>query len=263
MATLSIGKAWEDSIAFVRREWQLLFPVAFLFVALPVAILQQMVPPEMAQWAMAPQGDPPMLPPSFWLAVALTSLITSFGSLALYALALLPGISVAEALQLGVRRFGTLVLIMLVFMGALLALTIALTLLFVGLGFLSKAVAAVLAILLGLAIMVLGVLAGVRMILLNPVLIDTALGPVDAIRRSWTLARGHFWRLFGFILVIAIFSFVVTQAAAAVFGSIAGLLGGATAAQAVGELASIIISTVVQVYFLVMLARIYRQLDAA
>lgn len=263
MTTLSIGKAWEDSIAFVRREWQLLFPVAFLFVALPVAILQQMVPPEMTQWAMTREGDPPVLPASFWMAIMLTSLITSFGSLALYALALRPGISVGEALQLGVRRFGTLLLIMLVFMGAMLALTIALTLFFVGFSILSKAVAAVLAIVLGLAAIVLGVLVGVRMMLLNPVLIDTALGPVDAIRRSWTLAKGHFWRLFGFILVIAIFSFVVTQAAAVVFGSIAGLLGGATAARVVGELASIIISTVAQVYFLVMLSRIYRQLEAA
>jgi membrane-anchored glycerophosphoryl diester phosphodiesterase (GDPDase) len=99
------------------------------------------------------------------------------------------------------------------------------------------------------------------MILLNPILIDTALGPVEAIRRSWMLAKRHFWRLFGFIMVIGILSFIVTQAAAVVFGSIAGLLGGATAAQIVGGLASIVVSTVVQVYFLVMLARIYRQLD--
>jgi hypothetical protein len=263
MATLSIGKAWEDSIAFVRREWQLLFPVAFLFVALPVAILQQMVPPQMAQWAMAPRGEPPMLPGSFWLAIALTSLITSFGSLALYALALRPGISVGEALQLGVRRFGTLVLVLLIFMGVILAAGIVLALVFVALSFVSSSVAGVLALLFSFAAVIFGIVVGVRMILLNPILIDTALGPVEAIRRSWTLAKRHFWRLFGFIMVIGILSFIVTQAAAVVFGSIAGLLGGATAAQIVGGLASIVVSTVVQVYFLVMLARIYRQLDAS
>ena len=42
MATMSIGKAWEEAVAFVAREATLLFPVALLFVALPGLILQEM-----------------------------------------------------------------------------------------------------------------------------------------------------------------------------------------------------------------------------
>ena len=34
MTSLSIGKAWEETVAFVKREGALLFPVAFVFLAL-------------------------------------------------------------------------------------------------------------------------------------------------------------------------------------------------------------------------------------
>jgi hypothetical protein len=263
MTTVSIGKAWEDSIAFVAREWHLLFPVAFLFVALPVAILQQMVPPEMAQWALNQQGTPPPLPGSFVAVMLLTGLITCFGSLALYALALRPGISVGEALQLGVRRFGALVLVFLLLMGALMAFGIVFGLVFALFAMLSKLAASVLAGLLFMAGMIFGVLAGVRLMLLNPVLVDGDLGPFDSLRRSWELSRGHFWRLFGFLIVTALLSFIISETAQVVFGSIAGIIGGATAATVVGGLLGIVASTVIQVYFLVMIARIYRQLEAA
>ena len=49
MATISIGKAWEEAVAFIRREATLLFPVALLFVALPGLIVQEMTPPQLQE----------------------------------------------------------------------------------------------------------------------------------------------------------------------------------------------------------------------
>src|SRR3546814_8183875 len=80
MATMSIGKAWEEAVAFVAREGSLLFPVALLFVALPGLILQEMTPPELAKWNLS-ETTMPQVPGSFWLAMMLAVVIIWFGSL--------------------------------------------------------------------------------------------------------------------------------------------------------------------------------------
>ena len=105
MATISIGKAWEEAVAFIRREATLLFPVALLFVALPGLIVQEMTPPQLQEWFAQPKADAiPAMPPGFALSMLLGIVIIWFGSLALFALALRPGISVGEALRLSFSR---------------------------------------------------------------------------------------------------------------------------------------------------------------
>ena len=43
MAAVSIGKAWEEAVAFVAREASLLFPVALLFLAVFAGIARWML----------------------------------------------------------------------------------------------------------------------------------------------------------------------------------------------------------------------------
>ncbi|MDI1294489.1 MAG: glycerophosphoryl diester phosphodiesterase membrane domain-containing protein [bacterium] len=261
MATMSIGKAWEQAVAFVAREATLLFPVALLFVALPGLIIQEMTPPELAKWSLAPTAAMPNVPPGFILAMLLAIIIVWFGSLTLFALALRPGISVGEALRLSLARLPVLLGTALVIVGAL---TIA--------AFVGALVIALLSSLLGPAVMLLAsvlviVAAGfvlfvsVRLVLLNPVVIDGALGVKASLRHSWALTQGHFWRLLGFLLVLTMLSAIVGAAAQSIIGLIAGLVGGAASAQFAGGVAAAIVSTVVQVYMLVMLARLYRQAE--
>ena len=44
MANLSITTAWNETASFVQREARLLFPIAFLLIALPGGLFQMMLP---------------------------------------------------------------------------------------------------------------------------------------------------------------------------------------------------------------------------
>lgn len=260
MATMSIGKAWEEAVAFVAREASLLFPVALLFVALPGLIIQEMTPPEFATWSAAPSLQTmPDVPPSFGLSMLIGVVLIWFGSLTLFALALRPGISVGEALRLASRRLPVLMGTALVALGILFVAVLAVVLLIGILSLLSKPMAAALGLLLGFAVAGFALFASIRLLLLNPVVIDGSSGVMPSLRSAWVLTRSHFWRLFGFILILTLLSAVVGTAAQAIVGLIGGLVGGPEAARLAGGIASAIVSTVIQVYMLVMLARLYRQ----
>ena len=250
MATLSIGKAWEESVAFVAREAALLLPVALLFVALPIVLLQEMTPPELVQWSASMKGTMPAVPGSYWLSLLLAVVLIWFGSLTLFALALRPGISVAEALRLALHRLpvliGTSVLAGLLLFVAILIVSAPLILV-AGVGGPLVAIIGV------------GLFVGTRLALLNPVVIDDRLGVLASLKRAWALTKGGFWRLFGFLAVVLVVSTIAGSAAQAVFGVIGGLVAGVDGARLLGGIAAAGVSGVVQVYMLVMLARLYRQ----
>ncbi|HJT41682.1 MAG TPA: glycerophosphoryl diester phosphodiesterase membrane domain-containing protein [Sphingobium sp.] len=261
MAMMSIGKAWEESVAFVARERSLLFPVALLFIALPGLILQEMTPPELAGWAMT-KNALPNVPNSFWLAMLIGIIVIWFGSLTLFALALRPGISVGEALRLGLARLPVLLGTALLVAGVLMGAMVVVSIFVVALTLVAKPVGAALGMVGAIGVGALMVYASVRLLLLNPVVIDGSQGVVPSLRYSWALTRGHFWRLFGFILVLTLLSAIVGAAAQSVFGVIGRLVGGVDGARLTGGVASAAVSTVVQVYMLVMLARLYRHAEA-
>ncbi|MDX3901040.1 MAG: hypothetical protein QHC40_11125 [Sphingobium sp.] len=262
MATLSIGKAWEESTAFVRRESALLFPVALLFVALPGLIFQEMVPPELTQWmASQPKTTPPPVGAAFWVAFAVMVVVVWFGSLTLFALALRPGISVGEALRLSVARLPVLLGTALALLGLFLAAALILGVFVALLGFLSKGAAALVG---SLAVAIAGgvmIFAAVRLLLLNPVVIDGVEGVFAAIRHAWSLTRGHFWRLLAFLLLLTLLSLVASTAAQAVVGTLIGFFTGPEGARLGGGIAGALVSTAIQVYMLVMIARLYRQAE--
>lgn len=260
MATMSIGKAWEEAVAFVAREATLLFPVALLFVALPGVILQEMTPPELQAWFAEPKMDAiPAMPPGFGLAMLLTIILIWFGSLALFALALRPGISVGEALRLSIARLPVLIGTALVVVGIVSAIFVGAALVGVVFSLASRQLAAAVGILLGFGAAGLIFFASIRLVLLNPVVIDTRLGVMASLRQAWALTRGYFWRLFGFLIIVMLLSTIAGSAAQAIVGSLVGLASGAEAARFAGGLAGAAVSSVAQVYMLVMLARLYRQ----
>lgn len=260
MTTMSIGKAWEETVAFVARERSLLFPVALLFVALPGLVLQEMTPPELVNWKMGAESMP-TVPVSFALAMLIGVIVIWFGSLTLFALALRPGISVAEALRLSMARLPVLLGTALVVLGGLLAALVVAMMVVVAFSLIAKSVGAALAMLLAIGVGAGTIYGSVRLLLLNPVVIDGNEGVMASLRHGWMLTRGHFWRLFGFILVLTLLSAIIGAAAQAVFGVLGALIGGADGGRLSGGIAAAIVSTVVQVYMLVMLARLYRQAE--
>lgn len=260
MAALSIGKAWEESIVFIKREGALLFPVSLLFLAIPFAIVLQMIPAEYLQMTPAGAGTRPPLAGSVMLAIAVAVGISLIGLLTLYALALKPGISVREALALGVGRlpvlFGAMLLAVLAYVLAVLVVSAITAFLAAVIG---TAGAAALALALLLPVIM---FLAARLLLLQAVIVDQSAGPVASLKAAWRLTGGHVWRLLGFTLIFFALALIVQMAVQTVFGVIFGLLAGPEGARAAGEVAVAIVSGIFQVYFLVMTARLYRQLQS-
>src|SRR6185295_13788385 len=176
--SLDLAAAWDETAALARGGTRPIFPIAFLLMALPAAMLQ----------AIAPVTAPGRLPePGLWLLLAAAMPAASLvGALTISRLALRPGEGVGTALAAGLRRVVPLLC------AALL----------VGLGAVLLAAAAIpLAAALGSAWLMLLPIAvilffWVRLILLTPVAALEPLGPAPLIRRAWGLTDGSFWRLF-------------------------------------------------------------------
>lgn len=71
-----------------------------------------------------------------------------------------------------------------------------------------------------------GVLLWTMWCLAVPALVMEQAGPGTALRRSWRLARGSFWRVFGLRLLTALIALAFAYLVQVPVGAVAGLLGG-------------------------------------
>jgi hypothetical protein len=254
MAGLSINTAWNETMAFMSREGRLVLPVGFMLIALPGALIQ----------AAMPTTPPNQLPePGAWLLlVPLAIVATLIGNLAVSLLALRPGISVGEAIQQAARRFP-------VVLGAALLVGLASILVMVPVIVLAAGAAVALgnpglAAIAGLPMLALLVFLWTRLLMLNPIGAVERLGPVAILRRSWTLTRGYFWRLFAFLILLLVVAMVASAAVTAIGGILVVLLAGPPEPGSLSFYLVLILSTLVQAalssIFAVMVARIYAQL---
>lgn len=261
MAKLSIGKAWEETVPFVKREGHLLFPVAFALIALPIVVLMQMLPADYTGFTAGAGGAKPQpLPPMYSLGFMVVAVLSMMGALTIYALALRPGISVGEALMRAMRRtpalLGALLLVGMAVGLIMLVLVLVLGMLAAAVG--PAAAAALLPILVGGLL----TLASARFLLLNVVVAEEGLGVLASIRRGWDITRGQLWRLVVFLIIFFALLIVVQSAAQGILGVVGTLIGGPDIGRLLGGLAGAIAGGVIQVYLLVMTARIYLQLRA-
>jgi hypothetical protein len=260
MAVLSISKAWEESKARIAVDGRLMAVVAAALIVLPGLIVEVISP-------SALRSDSSVLESILFL---LSSLLALIGQLAIIRLAVTPAVSVGEAIGHGARR-------MPIYLVAAILLTILFIVILIPFGvaayaagvpfdrsseqaFLQSPVAMVLSLL----YMALLIFIAIRMLMSSPVASEEDAGPVQILRRSWDLTRGHWWRLFGFIvmfvigalILIAAVNWAVTAFAVVLFGAIAPM---SLSALLVGLFDSIV-NGGVTVFLAVMLARIYLQL---
>ena len=262
MANLSITTAWNEAMEFFKREAGLILPVAFLLLALPSALLQIAMPAAPVPGAR-PEGG-------LWLLLVPLVIVASMvGSIAITWLALRPGASVGEALQVGLRRF-----IILFAASLLIAVAAAIvfvpTLMIVGgastmnTGGNPSALTGP-ALLLLFIFMIAFVFLWIRLMLMTPVAAAEPLGPIGIIRRSWELTAGHFWKLLGFVLLLIIVAAVISLVVGAIFGILLFATVGPPEPGSLSmnllTLVSALVQSVFGAIFATVLARIYVQVS--
>jgi membrane-anchored glycerophosphoryl diester phosphodiesterase (GDPDase) len=97
-----------------------------------------------------------------------------------------------------------------------------------------------------------------------PISIGEEPGPLEILKRSWRLTRGHYWRLLAFIVLLLVTTVILMLAAQSVGGIAVQLIGGRIAPLTLGALVLALMQSVVSAsvttLFAVMLARIYLQI---
>ena len=84
------------------------------------------------------------------------------------------------------------------------------------------------------ALIVVGCFLTVKFAFTSSAVVLEGLGPVDAIKRSWSLSKGSFWRILGRIWLIGIVTGLISTVLGAIVGAILGV--SANAADSVGLL---------------------------
>jgi hypothetical protein len=266
MTKLSITTAWNETAAFVGREARLLFPLAFMLIALPVAAMSAFTP--------APAGPGELPGPGLWLLLLpLAAIASMIGNIAISHLALRPGASVGEGIARGGARFamllGAAILLGLAGVAALFIIAMIVMMLVPGAmtgaqsGVPTPAVASATLLMVALILPLL-VYFGARLLVMTPVAAAEEGGPLALIKRSWQLTAGNTWKLVGFILLVAIAVGILGAAIESVAGLAAGLLIGPIAPGSLSALVVIVVmagvNTVIGVYLATLIARIYAQL---
>lgn len=259
---VSIGTAWSEAAAFLRRERRLLAPVVLGLILLP-AVVSTMVQPQV------PAGKSPE--PGLWMLVAFAMiLVMMVGQMAIVLLSDGWRGSVGEAIGRAARRLPTLVIAgLMVMVPMILVFSVVLAGITLAAGGdslkslnLSGGATLVILLLIGVALFV-----AVRLLPLVAVVARSAGGPVAALKRTIRMTSGQFWRLLGFFLLLAIAFIVATAAVGAVFGSMVILTLGRPEPWSVSllliALAGGLIQTALLTLYTAMLARIAAQLEGS
>ena len=257
---ISMNQIWDDSIAFIRRESALLIPLALatIYIADVVAALAT---------AATKPTEPNALITIAIIAAALWSIV---GQLSIVSLVLKSGQSVGEALSHGLSRLGKVMLVAL-----LLGLVVSVALLPVA----AAAVASgadpakpeTLQNLPGWVSLMMLVVAGgliwlgMRLSLMNALIVDRNPGVMDALKGGFALTKGITARLFLVVLLYAVILLVLGSAVRFVAGSLFALLGNLLESPFAGTvmtaLVSGLVSTAMSLIATVFLANLYRRVS--
>jgi hypothetical protein len=262
---LSISKAWDETRARVAADGRLLTIVALALIALPAAIGEFLFPvtEEVRRGAWFARSPSSLGESLVMIVVAVIGIV---GQLAIIRLALGPSLTVGEAISHGARRAPAYVGAALLMVLGVIILALPLVAIFVASGAeldprADLPTAVVVAMILWF---VLFLYLAVRMMMTSPVASAEKAGPVEIIKRSWRLTAGHWWRLFGFVMLFFIAIIILLSAVMLATNLAVSLWAGpveprSTAALIVA-LVEALVSALATTVFMVMLARVYVQL---
>jgi Membrane domain of glycerophosphoryl diester phosphodiesterase len=229
------SKAWNEAIARIRSNFNVLIPLGGIFLLLPTLGLGWFstdLQLELSQ-TMA-QAKPGELPPGFlplmgqFFAITLVlGFFQSIGTMAMLALFFdqarpTVGEALARSLRCLPTQIGTTLLLLLGGLFALIPLALVVGLVAGALALLgSAALSGVVAAGLMLAAIL---VAFARFCVVSPaIVIDGQSNPLEAIGRSWNLTKGNTWPLAFFIFLLTVAYLVIVLAAQALMGLALGL----------------------------------------
>lgn len=259
MARISLGAAAEQTRGFMRRESGLVLPVAFATFGLALAIVA-LVTPE-------PTAGGRVEPGPWSLALFPIMFLVLIGQLSISYLVLRPGASVRDSLGFAMIRLPTAI-------AALLLLLVVL----VGLGLVLIAATGILAVALGasaegaaaagvLAVMLVMLVIGARLLMAWPLIADRRSGAVAALKQAFAISKGNVWKFLALTLAFALVYVVLTGAVQLGLGSVLLILGRVIGAEGgAAFLTAILVALLgaaIQAAWAVLLANVYRQLAPA
>ncbi|MCY7271562.1 MAG: DUF975 family protein [Sphingomonas bacterium] len=218
---LSIGKAWDEASAFLGKEARLVAPVALATFALPSIL---------ADWAY-PGGRTGGAASGLLVVVLLAVMV---GQMTIVLLVNGWRGSVGEAMAKAARRLPIpIAALMIVILPLMLVAIIGFGASIANAGITDPAALTpgVIAKLpnvgwLLLLLTVALIIVMVRFFPIAAIAVSEPIGPIKLLKRSWTLTKGNFWRLFVLVLLLGIIALVLDWAVTAVVGSIATLAAG-------------------------------------
>jgi hypothetical protein len=255
-----MGAAWNDAMAMVAANKDVLGIVAAVFFFLPSLMLSVIAPGTELE---AAAGDPERMSAALnnyfisnaWLfgLVALTGWV---GSLSVYALlGRHQNVTVGEAISIGLKATLPYIAYIIGFIVLVVALSSIVGVVGGATG--SGLVAFILGVVMFAAIIVISI----RLVLVGPVMaVDGILNPITAAQRSWALIKGNTRRVFVFFVLLVIAIIVVAIILSIVFALIGALLGPTGALWVQGIFGGIM-GTVFTVIFLAVYSATHQQLS--
>ena len=258
MTKLDSNAAWKQASAWVAANREVLFILAGVFFLLPSLALAVFI----GEPAMEPGMDREQMMAALtdfygkaWWLILLSSVMQVVGILAV--LTLMRDRSrptVGEAITAGLK--GTLS-----YLGAQLLFVIGFALvggLIVGV---LSVVSPVLGVVAALVLFVAAVFIAFRLILVPPVVaVEGERNPIAALRRSWALTRGNFWRIFAFLMLVVILFLIVLGIVMLVIGLILAIVTSGDTQRVIAAAFSSALTAVAIVYFCGIVAAIHMQL---
>ena len=257
MSRLSLSRAWDESKEILARDGGLLSAVALALLVLPEIVVGVISPPSVMSQSASGR-----------LIAIVAAFVGIIGQLAIVRLTLGPSTTVGQAIAHGARRFPAT-------MGAIIILIIAMAIVVVPLlvvlmmtGVVAMPVegqAPPESFAMALLFIVIGALfLAVKLIMTVPVASAEHVGPLEILKRSWALTKGHYWTLFGVEVLLLVAALILLLAAQFVGGATAQIVGDGIEPFSLSALILALFMGAAQAVFTVlasvMLARIYVQL---
>lgn len=256
MSSLSISAAWDETKAILARDGKLIATVALALIVFPETVFAVVGAPA------GPQASGVSLV-SYFIVI----LLGCVAQIAINRLAIGQGVTVGSAIATGFRRLPSVAVVGILTAFAVLVIAIVLVLILS----LTRLMAVPAAgqppppSLLLLLLVIIAAFFAIFQLVFPVAAVETG-NPLRLISRAWSLSRGHYLRLLGFVVTIFLGLVLVVLALQLVLGSVIVVALGKPDPGTVSALVFGVISGIAQAGFTiilaVMVARIYLQLTS-